>query len=56
MLLTARIAAIEFVGICELWNVFLAHGLGVLAEVGVVDRIDSVDSPPPVQAHEVSHK
>jgi hypothetical protein len=56
LLLTSCISTIELMRVCKVWNVFLAHRLGVLPEVGMVDGIDCIDPLAPIQTHEVFDK
>lgn len=53
LFLASGVAAVEFVRVGKGGDVFFSHRLGVLFEVGVVDCVDGVDAPPPVEAHEI---
>lgn len=53
LLLAPCIPAIELVGVSETRYIFLAHRLGVLAEVGMVYSVNGINPLPPVQTHQV---
>jgi hypothetical protein len=56
LLLAAGVAAVEFVRVGEVGDVFFAHRLWVLFKVGVVDGVDGVDAAAPVELHQICEK
>lgn len=56
MLLAAGVAAVEFVRVGEVGDVFFAHRFWIFFKVGVVDGVDGVDAAAPVELHQICEK